>query len=86
MIDLNYCFEHAIAVSHTPGALTEDVAELTLALILAILRQVVATDSFAREERWRQQQLVYSAIQLCDCAQHIFFGIKIAHFSSCHFR
>lgn len=56
LIDLNYCFEHAIAVSHTPGVLTEDVADLTLTLILATLRQVVAADRFAREGLWRQQQ------------------------------
>ncbi|MFW2367605.1 MAG: 2-hydroxyacid dehydrogenase [Desulforhopalus sp.] len=56
LIDLNYCLEHDIAVSHTPGVLTEDVADLALTLILTTLRKVVAADRFARKERWLKQQ------------------------------
>ena len=56
LIDLKYCAEHNIAVSHTPGVLTEDVADLTLALILATLRQVVSADRFVRGGRWKTQK------------------------------
>ncbi len=55
LIDLKYCAEHNIAVTNTPGTMTEDVADLTLALILATLRQVVSADRFVRQGLWQEQ-------------------------------
>jgi lactate dehydrogenase-like 2-hydroxyacid dehydrogenase len=52
LIDLNYCTQHGIAVSNTPGVITEDVADLTVGLLLTTVRQIVAADSFVREGRW----------------------------------
>lgn len=51
-IDLPYCKKQNISVTHTPGVLTEDVADLTLTLILATLRQVTAADRFVRRGAW----------------------------------
>ncbi len=51
-IDLAYCKEKHISVTHTPGVLTEDVADLTLSLILNTLRQVGAADRFVRRGEW----------------------------------
>ncbi len=40
-IDVPFAFENGITVTNTPGVLTEDTADLTMALILATLRRVV---------------------------------------------
>jgi lactate dehydrogenase-like 2-hydroxyacid dehydrogenase len=51
-IDLDYCNEHGIAVSNTPEVLSEDVADLALALLLGAIRQVPQADRFVREGQW----------------------------------
>jgi lactate dehydrogenase-like 2-hydroxyacid dehydrogenase len=51
-IDLDYCKAKGIAVSNTPDVLTEDVADLALALLLGVLRQVPQADRFVREGNW----------------------------------
>ncbi len=51
-IDVDYCKAHGIAVTNTPDVLTEDVADLALALLLATLRRIPAGDRFVREGRW----------------------------------
>jgi glyoxylate reductase len=48
-IDLDYAREHAIAVTHTPGVLTEATADLTMALILASTRRLVEGDRLLRQ-------------------------------------
>ncbi len=52
-VDVAACRERGIAVTNTPGVLDAAVADLTLALILACRRHVVASDRFVRELRWR---------------------------------
>ena len=51
-IDLTYCRANHIAVSNTPDVLTEDVADIALALMLASIRQVPAADQFVRSGQW----------------------------------
>jgi lactate dehydrogenase-like 2-hydroxyacid dehydrogenase len=51
-VDLSYAAAHGIAVTNTPNVLTDDVADLALALMLASLRQVVAADRWVREGAW----------------------------------
>jgi glyoxylate reductase len=53
-VDVAACRERGIAVTNTPGVLDAPVADLTLALILACRRHVVASDYFVRKQRWRQ--------------------------------
>jgi glyoxylate reductase len=53
-VDIAVCHEHGIAVTNTPGVLDAAVADLTLALILACRRLVVASDRFVRERRWQR--------------------------------
>lgn len=53
-VDLAACHARGIAVTHTPGVLDAAVADLTLALILACRRHVVASDHFVREGRWER--------------------------------
>jgi glyoxylate reductase len=40
-IDVPFAFEAGITVTNTPGVLTEDTADLTMALILATLRRMI---------------------------------------------
>ena len=51
-IDLEYCRARGIAVTNTPDVLTDDVADLALALLLAAVRRVPAADRFVREGKW----------------------------------
>lgn len=53
-IDVGYCRARGIAVTNTPDVLTDDVADLALALLLAAVRRVPAGDRFVREGRWTQ--------------------------------
>jgi glyoxylate reductase len=53
-VDVAACRERGIAVTNTPGVLDAAVADLTLALILACRRHLVASDRFVREARWRR--------------------------------
>jgi len=54
-VDVAACRERGIAVTNTPGVLDAAVADLTLALILACRRHVVAADRLVREGRWRRR-------------------------------
>ena len=52
-VDLEMCRRRRVVVSNTPDVLTEATAELTLALILALLRRVAEGDRLIRGgERW----------------------------------
>lgn len=51
-IDVGHARAHGIAVTNTPDVLTEDVADLALALLLGTLRQIPQGDRFIREGRW----------------------------------
>jgi glyoxylate reductase len=53
-VDVAACRERGIAVTNTPGVLDAAVADLTLALILACRRHLVASDRFVRDGRWEQ--------------------------------
>lgn len=51
-IDLAWCREHGISVTNTPDVLTDEVADLALALLLAAVRRIPQGDRFVREGRW----------------------------------
>jgi glyoxylate reductase len=53
-IDVAACHARGVAVTNTPGVLDAAVADLTLALILACRRHLVASDRFVREGQWRR--------------------------------
>ena len=53
-VDVDYCRQHGIAVTNTPDVLTDDVADLAVALMLAVLRRVVEADRFVRAGRWKK--------------------------------
>jgi glyoxylate reductase len=52
-VDLEACRRRGVVVANTPDVLTETTAELTIALILALLRRVAEGDRLIRRgERW----------------------------------
>jgi glyoxylate reductase len=53
-VDVSACRARGIDVTNTPGVLDAAVADLTLGLILACRRHLVASDRFVREGRWRR--------------------------------
>lgn len=51
-IDLRAAKARGIAVTNTPGVLTEDTADMTLALILAVSRRLVEGEQLVRSGDW----------------------------------
>lgn len=56
-VDLDYCRQHGITVTNTPDVLTDDVADLAVALMLAVLRRIVQGDRFVRAGQWKRGAL-----------------------------
>jgi len=51
-IDLSHARAHGIKVTNTPDVLTNDVADLGIALMLATARQIPQADRFVRDGSW----------------------------------
>ncbi|WKL56627.1 2-hydroxyacid dehydrogenase [Asticcacaulis sp. ZE23SCel15] len=51
-IDAVEAARRGIIVTNTPDVLTEDVADLAMALLLATVRLIPQADQFVRQERW----------------------------------
>lgn len=52
-VDVPACTARGIPVGHTPGVLTETVADFAFALLLGAARRLVEGDAFVRSGRWR---------------------------------
>lgn len=52
-IDLDAARARGITVTNTPGVLTDDTADMAMALILAVPRRLVEGDKLVRAGRWR---------------------------------
>ena len=65
-IDVEAARELGVAVTNTPGVLTEATADLTLALILAVTRRIVEGDEEIRREQrceWEPLKLLGASLQ-----------------------
>jgi glyoxylate reductase len=51
-IDLDSARQRGITVTNTPGVLTEDTADMTMALILAVARRMGEGERLVREGKW----------------------------------
>nr|WP_294517542.1 2-hydroxyacid dehydrogenase [uncultured Rhodopila sp.] len=51
-VDLARAKAHGVRVTNTPDVLTDDVADLGMALMLAASRQIPAGDRFVRDGKW----------------------------------
>lgn len=56
-VDLAAAARLGVAVTHTPGVLTDATADLAMALLLAACRRIVEADRFLRAGRWRTWSL-----------------------------
>jgi glyoxylate reductase len=54
-VDVEACAARGVAVTNTPGVLDAAVADLTLALVLAVRRRLVEADGFVRSGEWRDE-------------------------------
>ena len=52
-IDIEAAYARGITVTNTPGVLTEDTADMTMALILAVSRRLVEGERLARSGDWQ---------------------------------
>jgi glyoxylate reductase len=52
-IDVTSALRRGITVTNTPGVLTEDTADMTMALILAVARRIVEGASKVHEDDWQ---------------------------------
>jgi hydroxypyruvate reductase 2 len=55
LIDLAAAKAHNVAVTHTPDATAEPVADLTMGMIVAMLRRICEADRFVRSGAWPKQ-------------------------------
>lgn len=51
-VDVPAARDFNVAVTHTPGVLTDDVADLAIGLMLATSRQIVAAQRFIEQGNW----------------------------------
>jgi hydroxypyruvate reductase len=54
-IDLEYAASRGTVVTTTPDVLTDDVADMAVALMLAVTRRIVFGDSLVRSGQWGKQ-------------------------------
>lgn len=59
-VDVAAARARGIAVTHTPDVLTDDVADMAFALLLAQARRVVEADAFVRAQRWQDGPFPWS--------------------------
>lgn len=53
-VDVAAARDRGVAVTHTPGVLTDDVADLAIGLLLATSRRIVAAQKFIEQGGWQQ--------------------------------
>jgi lactate dehydrogenase-like 2-hydroxyacid dehydrogenase len=51
-VDLGYCRERCIRVGNTPGVVVADVADLAVAMALALCTRTITADAWARSGDW----------------------------------
>ena len=56
-VDLEHAKARGVRVTNTPGVLTDDVADMALALILATLRRICVGDRLVRAGRWGKEAI-----------------------------
>jgi lactate dehydrogenase-like 2-hydroxyacid dehydrogenase len=51
-VDVRHAARRGVVVTNTPDVLTDDVADLGLALTLALVREILSADRYVRAGRW----------------------------------
>jgi lactate dehydrogenase-like 2-hydroxyacid dehydrogenase len=65
-VDASYAREHNIMVTNTPDVLTEEVADITMGLLICTLREFIKADRYLRSGLWTTQQYPLSVGSLRD--------------------
>ncbi len=65
-VDANFAREHNIMVTNTPDVLTEEVADITMGLLICTLREFIKADRYLRSGLWTTQQYPLSVGSLRD--------------------
>jgi lactate dehydrogenase-like 2-hydroxyacid dehydrogenase len=60
-VDAAWCGQNRILVTNTPDVLTDEVADLTIGLLLATVRQLPQADAYVRRGAWLQAPFPLSA-------------------------
>lgn len=55
-IDIDCAKQRGVIVTNTPDVLTDDVADIAMALLLAMIRRIPQGDQFVRQGRWPQER------------------------------
>jgi lactate dehydrogenase-like 2-hydroxyacid dehydrogenase len=63
-VDLAFCRERGLPVTATLGALTEDVADLAIGLLIAACRNLCAGDRFVRNGQWELHARRFSGMRI----------------------
>ncbi|KAK9923376.1 hypothetical protein M0R45_031798 [Rubus argutus] len=53
-VDLKKCKEKGIRVTNTPDVLNDDVADLAIGLVLAVMRRLCESDRYVRSGQWKK--------------------------------
>ncbi len=56
-VDLDRARTRGVRVTTTPDVLTDDVADMAMALMLAVARRICRGDRFVRERRWPEETM-----------------------------
>ena len=54
-VDVNAAMERRIMVTHTPGVLNDEVADLAIGLMLCVARGIPQADQYVRTGRWAKE-------------------------------
>jgi hydroxypyruvate reductase len=54
-VDVAAALERKVPVTHTPGVLNDDVADLAIGLMLSIARRIPQADQYVRSGRWARE-------------------------------
>lgn len=69
-VPIEYCKQRGIKVGHTPNVLSDEVADLAMALMLMSARQLVANHQFVERGEWLK-----AGYPLCNSVHHKKVGI-----------
>ena len=59
-VDVDYATQKGIQVTNTPDVLTDDVADLAIALLVSVARSIPEGDRFVREGIWKERIMRFS--------------------------
>ena len=78
-VDIAAARERGIAVTHTPGVLSDDVADLAMLLMLAVARGLPRADQHVRTGQWPKGGLPLGRIGQAIAQRGQGFGMSIAY-------